>query len=173
MEKILFSCIITLSILTIFSSGVFAQSLYIDKDELEMEKIQNSKYIASNISIIRNSSGELISVVKTEASTYLPKSITDKFLDTLPEMKKGSMNGKNVSMMQTIVEYQYEECLGEIFQVPGYDKQCDWYHRPYITNLAVNDETGERYEIFRGLNHSYLVKPSYSVTDYWTIIRTD
>ena len=71
-----------------------------------MEKIQNSKYIASNISIIRNSSGELISVVKTEASTYLPKSITDKFLDTLPEMKKGSMNGKNVSMMQTIVEYQ-------------------------------------------------------------------
>ena len=173
MEKILFSCIITLSILTIFSSGVFAQSLYIDKDELEMEKIQNSKYIASNISIIRNSSGELISVVKTEASTYLPKSITDKFLDTLPEMKKGSMNGKNVSMMQTIVEYQYEECLGEIFQVPGYDKQCDWYHRPYITNLAVNDETGERFEIFRGLNHSYLVKPSYSVTDYWTIIRTD
>ena len=173
MEKILFSCIITLSILTIFSSGVFAQSLYIDKDELEMEKIQNSKYIASNISIIRNSSGELISVVKTEASTYLPKSITDKFLDTLPEMKKGSMNGKNVSMIQTIVEYQYEECLGEIFQVPGYDKQCDWYHRPYITNLAVNDETGERYEIFRGLNHSYLVKPSYSVTDYWTIIRTD
>ena len=173
MQKILLSCIIGLSFLTIFSSGVFAQSSYIDRDELEMEKIQNSKYSASNLSVIRNSSGELISVVKTEAGTYLPKSITDKFLDTLSVMKKGNVNGKNVSMMQAVVEYQYEECLGEIFQVPGYDKQCDWYHRPYITSLAVNDETGERYEIFRGLNHSYLVKPSYSVTDYWTIIRAN
>ena len=32
---------------------------------------------------------------------------------------------------------------------------------------------GDRFEIFRGLNHSYTVKPGDSVTSYWTIIRSD
>ena len=96
-----------------------------------------------------------------------------EYLDTLPVLKKGTVNGQNLSMMQVTVEYNYEKCLTDVYQVPGYDHQCNWYHRPFITSLAVNDENGDRFELFRGLNHSYSVRPSDSVTSHWTIIRTD
>ena len=51
--------------------------------------------------------------------------------------------------------------------------QCNWYHRAYVTSLGINNDKGERFEIFRGLNHSYTVKPSDSVTSFWTIIRSN
>jgi len=41
-----------------------------------------------------------------------------------------------------------------------------------VTILGVNSE-GQTYELFRGLNHSYSVKPLDTVTSYWTIIRSD
>ncbi len=173
MKKIILSCIIGLSLITVLSTNVYGQSLYEDIHSGDLKKIKDSKYLASNISVVRNAEGELISVVKTDATRYLPKTVTDKFLDTLPVLKKGNVNGQNLSMMQITVEYNYDKCLTDMYQVPGYDEQCNWYHRPFVTSLAVNDENGDRFELFRGLNHSYSVKPSDSVTSHWTILRAD
>ena len=132
MKKIILSCIIGLSLIAVLSTSAYAQSLYVDAHAGELKKIEGSKYLASNISVLRNADGELISVVKTDASRYLPKPVTDKFLDTLPILKKGNVNGENLSMMQITVEYNYDKCLTDMYQVPGYDEQCNWYHLSLI-----------------------------------------
>ena len=165
--------IICLSLVSVFSISAFGQSLYVNPDEDKLIKIKNSKYFASSLNVLRNSNGELISVVKTEASRYLPNPITDQFLDTLPILKHGMFNEKNIEMRQVSVDYNYEKCITEVYQVPGYDDQCNWYHRATATILGVTDPEGQKYEIFRGLNHSYSVKPLDSVTSFWTIIRSD
>ena len=164
---------IAISLASVFSVNAFGQSLYVNPDEDNLIKIKDSKYFASSINVLRNSNGELISVVKTEASRYLPNPITDQFIDTLPIMKEGIFNTKNIEMRQVEVNYNYDKCITEMYQVPGYTDQCNWYHRAYVTSLGVNNDKGERFEIFRGLNHSYTVKPSDSVTSFWTIIRSD
>ena len=164
---------IAISLASVFSVNAFGQSLYVNPDEDNLIKIKDSKYFASSINVLRNSNGELISVVKTEASRYLPNPITDQFIDTLPIMKEGIFNSKSIEMRQVEVNYNYEKCITEMYQVPGYADQCNWYHRAYVTSLGINNDKGERFEIFRGLNHSYVVKPSDSVTSFWTIIRSD
>ena len=164
---------IAISLASVFSVNAFGQSLYVNPDEDNLIKIKDSKYFASSINVLRNSNGELISVVKTEASRYLPNPITDQFIDTLPIMKEGIFNSKSIEMRQVEVNYNYEKCITEMYQVPGYEEQCNWYHRAYVTSLGVNNDKGERFEIFRGLNHSYTVKLSDSVTSFWTIIRSD
>jgi len=173
MRKIIFFAILGFAFVSILSVNAYAQSLYVDAHAGDLKKIDNSKYMASAVSVLRNADGELISVVKTVATRYLEKPITDKYLDTLPVIKKGNINGKNVEMTQVELEYNYDKCLTEIFQTPGYSDQCNWYHRATVTSLGVNEEGGGSYELFRGLNHSYTVKPSDTVTSYWTIIRTD
>ena len=165
--------VISISLASIFSVNAFGQSLYVNPDEDNLIKIKDSKYFASSINVLRNSNGELISVVKTDASKYLPNPVTDQFIDTLPIMKEGIFNAKNIEMRQVEVNYNYEKCITEIYQVPGYADQCNWYHRAYVTSLGINNDKGERFEIFRGLNHSYTVKPSDSVTSFWTIIRSN
>tara|TARA_B100000686_G_C16548313_1_gene841139 strand:- start:331 stop:849 length:519 start_codon:yes stop_codon:yes gene_type:complete len=165
--------VISISLISVFSVNAFGQSLYVNPEEDDLIKIKNSKYFASSINVLRNSNGELISVVKTEASRYLPNPITDQFIDTLPIMKEGVFNSKSVEMRQVEVSYNYEKCITEMYQVPGYTEQCNWYHRAYVTSLGINNDEGERFEIFRGLNHSYTVKPSDLVTSFWTIIRSD
>ena len=164
---------ISISLASVFSVNAFGQSLYVNPDEDNLIKIKDSKYFASSINVLRNSNGELISVVKTEASKYLPNPITDQFIDTLPMIKEGIFNTKNIEMRQVEVNYNYEKCITEMYQVPGYADQCNWYHRAYVTSLGINNDKDERFEIFRGLNHSYTVKPSDSVTSFWTIIRSD
>ena len=171
--KYLILIAISISLASVFSVNAFGQSLYVNPDEDNLIKIKDSKYFASSINVLRNSNGELISVVKTEASRYLPNPITDQFIDTLPIMKEGIFNTKNIEMRQVEVNYNYEKCITEIYQVPGYSDQCNWYHRAYVTSLGINNDKDERFEIFRGLNHSYTVKPSDSVTSFWTIIRSD
>ena len=171
--KYLILIVISISLASVFSVNAFAQSLYVNPDEDNLFKIKDSKYFASSINVLRNSNGELISVVKTEASRYLPNPITDQFIDTLPIMKEGIFNTKNIEMRQVEVNYNYEKCITEMYQVPGYADQCNWYHRAYVTSLGINNDKDERFEIFRGLNHSYTVKPSDSVTSFWTIIRSD
>ena len=171
--KYLILIVISISLASVFSVNAFAQSLYVNPDEDSLIKIKDSKYFASSINVLRNSNGELISVVKTEASKYLPNPITDQFINTLPIMKEGIVNTKNIEMRQVEVNYNYEKCITEMYQVPGYSDQCNWYHRAYVTSLGINNEKGERFEIFRGLNHSYTVKPSDSVTSFCTIIRSD
>ena len=165
--------IVCFSVLSFFSINAFGQSLYVNPDEDNLIKIKDSKYFASSINVLRNSNGDLISVVKTDASKYLPNPITDQFIDTLPIIKEGIFNAKNIEMRQVEVNYNYEKCITEMYQVPGYADQCNWYHRAYVTSLGINNDKGERFEIFRGLNHSYTVKPSDSVTSFWTIIRSN
>ena len=171
--KYLILIAISISLASVFSVNAFGQSLYVNPDEDNLIKIKDSKYFASSINVLRNSNGELISVVKTDASKYLPNPITDQFIDTLPIMKEGIFNAKNIEMRQVEVNYNYEKCITEMYQVPGYADQCNWYHRAYVTSLGINNDKDERFEIFRGLNHSYTVKPSDSVTSFWTIIRSD
>jgi len=165
--------IICLAVFSVFSVNAFAQSLYVDVSEGELIKIKDSKYVASSINVLRNSNGDLISVVKTDASRYLLDPKTDQFLDMYPIFKEGVLNGKNIEMRQISVEYNYQECIQEMYDVPGYSEQCNWYHRAHVTSLGITDNVGEPFEIFRGLNHSYIVKPEDTVTSFWTIIRSD
>ena len=171
--KYLILVVIGISFASVFSVTAFGQSLYVNPEEDDLIKIKNSKYFASSLNVLRDSNGELISVIKTEASKYLPDPVTDQFLDTLPILKEGMTNKGKIEMRQVAVDYDYEKCITEMYQVPGYSDQCNWYHRAYVTSLGINNEKGERFEIFRGLNHSYTVKPSDSVTSFWTIIRSD
>ena len=165
--------IVCLSVFSIFSVSAFGQSLYVNPNDDNLKNIENSKYLASSINVLRNSNGDLVSVVKTEASKFLPYPITDQFLDTLPIVKEGIISERNIQMRQISVDYDYQNCISEMYDVPGYTEQCNWYHRAYVTSLGITNDVGERFEIFRGLNHSYTVKPGDSVTSFWTIITND
>ena len=173
MEKIALLMILAFGFTVVFVTSANAEVLNVEVDTAGgLKKIDDSKYKASAISVLRNSNGELLSVIKTSATRYLDKSITDEYIDTLPVMKKGTLNGKNLEMTQIAIDYDYAKCLTELYDVPGYTEQCNWYHRATATILGVNSE-GQTYEIFRGLNHSYSVKPLDTVTSFWTIIRSD
>ena len=173
MKKISLLIILAFGLTVVFVTSANAEVLNVEADTAGgLKKIDDSKYKATAISVLRNSDGELISVIKTTATRYLDKSVTDEFIDTLPVMKKGTLNGKNLEMRQVAIDYDYAKCLTELYDVPGYTEQCNWYHRATVTILGVNSE-GQTYELFRGLNHSYSVKPLDTVTSYWTIIRSD
>ena len=173
MKKISLLMILAFGFTVVFVTSANAEVLDVEVVSAGgLTKIDDSKYKASAISVLRNSNGELLSVIKTSATRYLDKSITDEYIDTLPVMKKGTLNGKNLEMTQVALDYDYTKCLTELYEVPGYTEQCNWYHRATVTILGVNSE-GQTYELFRGLNHSYAVKPLDTVTSYWTIIRSD
>ena len=173
MKKIALLMILAFGLTVVFVTSANAEVLNVEIDTAGgLKKIDDSKYKASAVSVLRNSDGELVSVIKTTATRYLDKSVTDEFIDTLPVIKKGTLNGKNLEMTQVALDYDYTKCLTELYEVPGYTEQCNWYHRATVTILGVNSE-GQTYELFRGLNHSYSVKPLDTVTSYWTIIRSD
>tara|TARA_B100000073_G_C23395696_1_gene437034 strand:+ start:42 stop:563 length:522 start_codon:yes stop_codon:yes gene_type:complete len=173
MKKIALLTIFVFGFTVVFVTSANAEVLDVEIDTAGgLKKIDDSKYKASAVSVLRNSDGQLVSVIKTTATRYLDKSITDEFIDTLPVMKKGTLNGKDLEMTQVALDYDYAKCLTELYEVPGYTEQCNWYHRATVTILGVNAE-GQKYELFRGLNHSYSVKPLDTVTSYWTIIRSD
>ena len=173
MKKIIFLLILAFGFGYVFVTSADAEMLDIDVGTSgDLKKINDSKYKATAISVLRDSDGQLLSVIKTSATRYLDKSITDEFIDTLPVIKKGIFNGKNLEMTQVTLDYDYEKCLTEVYDVAGYTEQCNWYHRATATILGVNSE-GQSYELFRGLNHSYSIKPLDTVTSYWTIIRSD
>ena len=173
MKKIAHLIILAFGFTVVFVTSANAEVLNVEIDTAGgLKKIDDSKYKATAVSVLRNSDGELVSVIKTTATRYLDKSITDEFIDTLPVMKKGTLNGKNLEMTQVALDYDYTKCLTELYEVPGYTEQCNWYHRATVTILGVNSE-GQTYELFRGLNHSYSVKPLDTVTSFWTIIRSD
>ena len=174
MKKLSLLMILAFGFTVVFVTSANAEVLNVETSPASgLKKIDDSKYQASAVSVVRNSDGELVSVIKTTATRYLDKSITDEFIDTLPVMKKGTLNGKNLEMTQVALDYDYKKCLTEMYEVPGYTEQCNWYHRATVTILGVTDPEGQKYELFRGLNHSYSVKPLYTVTSYWTIIRSD
>jgi len=174
MKKIIFPLILAFVFTFVFVTTADAQILDVEVSTSgNLDRIDDSKYKASAISVLRNSDGQLLSVIKTSATRYLDKPITDEFIDTLPIIKKGTLNGKNLEMTQVTLDYNYEKCMTQVYDVRGYTDQCNWYHRATVTILGVTDEIGESYSLFRGLNHSYSVKPLDSVTSYWTIIRSD
>ena len=159
-------------IIPIFISQVYAQTLYVDSRIGDMDKIDESKYRATGVSILRNSDGELISVARVDATRYLDDPIVDKFLKSNPDflIKQGTVNGERVSLHEIEANYLYPECLEEVFDVIGYKNECAWYHRAYVTMLGVNDEKGESHTIFRGLNHVFTVKSLDNVKTIWHII---
>ena len=110
--------IICLAVFSVLSVNAFAQSLYVDVSAGELIKIKDSKYVASSINVLRNSDGDLISVVKTDASRYLLDPKTDQFLDMYPIFKEGILNEKNIEMRQISVEYNYQDCIQEMYNVP-------------------------------------------------------
>ena len=111
----------------------------------DMDKIEESKYIASGVSVLRNSDGELISVVRVDATRYLDDPIIDKFLKSDPDylIKQGTINGERVSLHKVEVDYNNPDCLDRTFEVAGYNDECNWYHRAFVTMLGINDEQGE------------------------------
>jgi len=173
MKKLIFVSVIVLSLISISSTNAFGQTLYVDANLGELKKIEESKYIASALSVIRNSEGELISVIETKATRYLAEPITEQYLDTLQVIKKGTINGKNVKMMQVTVSSNFAECTSKIIQTSGYVSACNSYNRPFVTSLVVTDDKNNSYEIFRGLNHGYVLKPLETVTTHWTIISNN
>ncbi len=175
MKKIHILLLVMVLIVPICISQVYAQSLYVDVTVGDMDKIEESKYIASGVSVLRNSDGELISVVRVDATRYFDDPIVDKFLKSDPDylIKQGTINGERISLHEVEVDYYNPECLDRIFEVPGYNDECNWYHRAFVTMLGINDEQGESYTIFRGLNHVYTVKSLDDVTTTWHIITKD
>mgnify|MGYP001239401223 FL=1 len=172
MKKIQIVLLFSLCIIPISISQVDA-TLYVDASISDMDKIKDSKYKASAVSIVRNAEGELMSVVRVEASRYLDDPIVDQFLKSDPNMliKTGTLNNEKLSLYRTIAEYDNPQCLEKQFDVPGYNNECDWYHRAFVTMLGVTeDDTGEQFTIFRGLNHGFVVKPLYDVITIWDII---
>ena len=172
MKKIHILLLLTILVIPICVSQVYAQTLYVDSRIGDMDKIDESKYRATGVSILRNSDGELISVVRVDATRYLDDPIVDRFLKSNPDflIKQGTVNGERVSLHKVEVDYNNPECLTDVFQVPGYSNPCEYYHRAYVTMLGINDDRGESHTIFRGLNHVYTVKSLDDVTTIWHII---
>ena len=153
-----------------------AQSLYIDASYGDMDKIEESKYKATGISVVRNSNGELLSVVRVDASRYLEHPVVDKFLNSDPKnlVKQGMVNGQKINMYNIVAEYSYPECISELYDVPGYADSCNWYHRSFVSMLGVTDESeGERYNFFRGLNHAFVVRQLDEVKTFWTVLSRE
>jgi len=176
MKRIHFILIFTILLIPIFVSSVYAQTLYVDVSISDMDNIEESKYKASAVSIIRNENGELISLVRVDASRYLDDPVIDEFLKSDPKMlvKTGTINNERISLYRTIALYDNPQCLDKQFEVPGYNNECDWYHRAFVTMLGVNkDDTNEQFTIFRGLNHGFVVKSLYDVTTIWDIFSKD
>ena len=172
MKKIHILLLVTILVIPICVSQVYAQTLYVDSRIGDMDKIDESKYRATGVSILRNSDGELISVVRVDATRYLDDPIVDRFLKSNPDflIKQGTINGERVSLHEIEVDYNNPECLTKTFQVPGYSDPCEYYHRAFVTILGINDDKGESHTIFRGLNHAYTVKSLDDVTTIWHII---
>ena len=165
--------IVCLTLFSVFSVSAFGQTMFLNPSEDSLIEIENSKFTASSINVLRNSNGELVSVVKTDASKYFPAPITDEFFDMLPVLEEKIIDKEGIEVKQVSVDYDYQKCITETYQIPGYSEQCNWYHRAHVTSLGVTSKIGEPFEIFRGLNHSYIIKPENSVTSFWTIIRSD
>lgn len=172
MKKIHLLFLAMILVVPICISQVYAQSLYVDVSVGDMDPIEESKYRATGISVLRNSDGGLISVVRVDATRYLNDPVVDRFLKSNPDylIKQGTINGERVSLHKVEVDYNNPECLTNLYQIPGYSDPCEYYHRAFVTMLGINDEEGESHTIFRGLNHVYTVKSLDDVTTIWHII---
>jgi len=172
LEKIIISIVIGLVFSLGFTINANAASLYVDTHVGDMAPIENSKYKASALTVNRNSQGELISVVRTDATRYLPEPIIDTYLNSDPNflIKQGVVNKEKVNMYQVKVTDEKPKCLTKIIDIPGQTDRCNWYYRAFVTMLAVsNEKVEEPWFLFKGLNHMFSVKGLDEVTSTWTI----
>ena len=111
----------------------------------------------------RNSNGEVISAIQTNALRYLEHPMLDKYLDIVPNVKTGTVNGKIVELKQMDWTTEFPDCFEKV--------TCQNYMHSFVTILGMSYQ-GESYEVFRGLNHAHVVQMGDSVTSYWSVYRT-
>ena len=175
MKKINYFFILIVLIIPFFGTNAFAQTLYTEAYVGELKEIDDSKYRASAVTIIRNANGELIGLTKSDASRYLDNPILDEFLNSKPEylVKQGKINEQNVNWYNIKVEYSNPKCTEKVFDVPGFNDKCNWYHRAAKTMLGLTDNEGVEHIIFSGLNHAQILKSDYHVKIFWNVITQD
>ena len=175
MKKI-YVIIFVVLIIPVLVSTVNAQTLQVDVDLDELKDIEESKYKASGITIIRNIEGELISVVRVDASRYLDNPIIDQYLTSeapsVSLVKRGMLGADTISHYRVVVEYMNPLCSETLFNIPGFNDECDWYQAVFSTLFMIEYE-GMEYQMFRGLNHNFIVKSGYDLTTYWDIFSRD
>ena len=175
MKKI-YAIIFVVLIIPVLVSTVSAQTLQVDVDLDELKDIEESKYKASGITTIRNIEGELISVVRVDASRYLDDPIIDQYLVTenpyVSLVKRGMLGADTISHYRVVVDYMNPVCSETLFEIPGFYNECDWYQAVFSTLFMIEHE-GMEYQMFRGLNHNFIVKSGYDLTTYWDIFSRD
>ena len=175
MKKI-YAIIFLVLIIPVLVSTVNAQILQVDVDLDELKDIEESKYKASGITTIRNIEGELISVVRVDASRYLDDQIVDQYLVTenpyVSLVKRGMLGADTISHYRVVVDYMNPLCSETLFEIPGFNDECDWYQAVFSTLFMIEHE-GMEYQMFRGLNHNFIVKSGYDLTTYWDIFSRD
>ena len=129
MKKI-YAIIFVVLIIPVLVSTVNAQTLQVDVDSDELKDIEESKYKASGITTIRNIEGELISVVRVDASRYLDDPIIDQYLVTenpyVSLVKRGMLGADTISHYRVVVDYMNPVCSETLFEIPGFNDECDW-----------------------------------------------
>ena len=175
MKKI-YAIILVVLIIPVLVSTVSAQTLQVDVDLDELKDIEESKYKASGITTIRNIEGELISVVRVDASRYLDNPIIDQYLTSeapsVSLVKRGMLGADTISHYRVVVDYMNPVCSETLFEIPGFNDECDWYQAVFSTLFMIEYE-GMEYQMFRGLNHNFIVKSGYDLTTYWDIFSRD
>ena len=175
MKKI-YAIILVVLIIPVLVSTVSAQTLQVDVDLDELKDIEESKYKASGITTIRNIEGELISVVRVDASRYLDNPIIDQYLTSeapsVSLVKRGMLGADTISHYRVVVDYMNPLCSETLFDIPGFNDECDWYQAVFSTLFMIEYE-GMEYQMFRGLNHNFIVKSGYDLTTYWDIFSRD
>jgi hypothetical protein len=175
MKKI-YAIIFVVLIIPVLVSTVNAQTLQVDVDLDELKDIEESKYKASGITTMRNTEGELISVVRVDASRYLDNPIIDQYLiienPSVSLVKKGMLGVDTISHYRVVVDYVNPLCSETLFEIPGFYDECDWYQAVFSTLFVIQYE-GMEYQIFRGLNHNFIVKSGYDLTTYWDVFSRD
>ena len=175
MKKI-YAIIFVVLIIPVLVSTVNAQTLQVDVDLDELKDIEESKYKASGITTMRNTEGELISVVRVDASRYLDNPIIDQYLiienPSVSLVKRGMLGADTISHYRVVVDYMNPVCSEGLFENPGFNDKCDWYQAVFSTLFMIEHE-GMEYQMFRGLNHNFIVKSGYDLTTYWDIFSRD
>ena len=175
MKKI-YAVIFVVLIIPVLVSTVNAQTLQVDVNLDELKDIEESKYKASGITTIRNTEGELISVVRVDASRYLDNPIIDQYLiseePSVSLVKRGMLGADTISHYRVVVDYLNPVCSETLFEIPGFNDECDWYQAVFSTLFMIEYE-GMEYQMFRGLNHNFIVKSGYDLTTYWDIFSRD
>ncbi len=172
MKKLGCFFILMVLIISFSATNAFAQTLQTSAYVGDLKSIDDSKYRATAVTIIRNSDGELLSVATAIASRYLDDPILDEFLNSDPKylVKQGRMNNQDVNLYNIKVGFQNPQCIEKIYEIPGFNDNCNWYHRAFSTLFGLTDSEGVHQTVLRGLNHGEVIRSGYDVDIIWNII---